>query len=296
MDQFFQSVANFFSGFFSGAGLSIVKALAALVVGLIIASLLVALVRSLAIKHRKLDNAAASFVVSLTRAVLYILVAIVVLGIAGVNTASLIAAFAAVALAISLGLQDTLAGLTNGILIIFTKPFRQGDYVSIDGTEGTVKEIRLFNTKLTTPENLDVIIPNSKVLGANVVNYSAMPLRRIDIDVPVPYDTDVETVKHVLLSCMTEDDRVVNLPAPLCRLYEYGSSALIYRVRCWVPNGEYWNTKFDLNERMLIRLRKNKIEIPFDQMDVRIVSDVKAIQPVEQASASENGEGGEHAV
>lgn len=290
MEQFLQSVADFFAGFFSGAGLSIVKALAALVVGLIIASLLVALVRSITIKHRKLDNAAASFVVSLTRAVLYILVAIIVLGVAGVNTASLIAAFAAVALAISLGLQDTLSGLTNGILIIFTKPFRQGDYVSIDGTEGTVKEIRLFNTKLTTPENLDVIIPNSKVLGANVTNYSAMPLRRIDIDVPVPYSTEVETVKSILLGCLTEDERVVNLPAPLCRLYEYGSSALIYRVRCWVPNGEYWNTKFDLNERIFTRLRENNIEIPFDQMDVHIVSEGKNADAVAPADEREGGD------
>ena len=139
MEEFLRSVADFFAGFFSGTGLAIVKALAALVVGLIVASLIVSLVRSITIKHRRLDNAAASFIISLTRAVLYVLVAIVVLGVAGVNTASLIAAFAAVALAISLGLQDTLSGLTNGILIIFTKPFKQGDYVSIGGTDGTVK-------------------------------------------------------------------------------------------------------------------------------------------------------------
>ncbi len=291
MEEFLRSVADFFAGFFAGTGLSVVKALAVLVVGLIVAGLLVALVRSIAIKHRRLDNAAASFVVSLTRAVLYVLVAILVLSVAGVNTASLIAAFAAVALAISLGLQDTLSGLTNGILIIFTKPFKQGDYVSIDGTEGTVKEIRLFNTKLTTPENLDVIIPNSKVLGANVVNYSAMPLRRIDIDVPVPYDTDVETVKGILMGCMTEDERVVDIPAPLCRLYEYGSSALVYRVRCWVPNGAYWDARFDLNERMLIRLRENRIEIPFDQLDVHIVSEAKMAS---DAPAAEERKGGDH--
>ncbi len=273
MEEFFQSAADFFAGFFSGTGLAVVKALAVLVVGLIAVSLIVSLVRSIAIRNRKLDNAAASFIVSLTRAVLLVLVAIVVLGVAGVNTASLIAAFAAVALAVSLGLQDTLSGLTNGILIIFTKPFKQGDYVSIDGTEGTVKEIRLFNTKLTTPDNLDVIVPNSKVLGANVVNYSAMPLRRIDIDVPVPYQTDVETVKRILLACMEDDPRVVNLPAPMCRLYEYGSSALKYRVRCYVPNGEYWNVRFDLNERLYTRLRENGIEVPVNQVDVRFVAE-----------------------
>ncbi len=281
MEEFLRSVADFFAGFFSGTGLAIVKALAALVVGLIVASLIVSLVRSITIKHRRLDNAAASFIISLTRAVLYVLVAIVVLGVAGVNTASLIAAFAAVALAISLGLQDTLSGLTNGILIIFTKPFKQGDYVSIGGTEGTVKEIRLFNTKLTTPDNLDVIIPNSTVIGANVINYSAMPLRRIDIDVPVPYQTDVEIVRKILLGCLAEDERIVDVPAPLCRLYEYGSSALKYRVRCYVPNGEYWNVRFDLNERLFTRLRENGIEMPFEQVDVHLIAGDEADRPAD---------------
>lgn len=281
MEEFLRSVADFFAGFFSGTGLAIVKALAALVVGLIVASLIVSLVRSITIKHRRLDNAAASFIISLTRAVLYVLVAIVVLGVAGVNTASLIAAFAAVALAISLGLQDTLSGLTNGILIIFTKPFKQGDYVSIGGTEGTVKEIRLFNTKLTTPDNLDVIIPNSTVIGANVINYSAMPLRRIDIDVPVPYQTDVEIVRKILLGCLAEDERIVDVPAPFCRLYEYGSSALKYRVRCYVPNGEYWNVRFDLNERLFTRLRENGIEMPFEQVDVHLIAGDEADRPAD---------------
>ena len=281
MEEFLRSVADFFAGFFSGTGLAIVKALAALVVGLMVASLIVSLVRSITIKHRRLDNAAASFIISLTRAVLYVLVAIVVLGVAGVNTASLIAAFAAVALAISLGLQDTLSGLTNGILIIFTKPFKQGDYVSIGGTEGTVKEIRLFNTKLTTPDNLDVIIPNSTVIGANVINYSAMPLRRIDIDVPVPYQTDVEIVRKILLGCLAEDERIVDVPAPLCRLYEYGSSALKYRVRCYVPNGEYWNVRFDLNERLFTRLRENGIEMPFEQVDVHLIAGDEADRPAD---------------
>ncbi len=273
MQEFFNSIVNFFATFLSGTGLSIVKALAVLVVGLIVTSLVVGLVRSIVIKKSKMDNAAAAFVTSLAKVVLYILTAILVLSTAGVDTASLIAAFAAVALAISLGLQDTLSGLTNGILIIFTKPFKQGDYVSVGGTEGTVKEIRLFNTKLTTPDNLDVIVPNSKILSADVINYSAMPLRRIDIFVPIAYEEDMEKIKDIILSCLTEDNRVVEIPTAMCRIWSYGERAVEYLARCWVPNAVFWDVKFDLNERIFQRLRDNGIEMPVKRTDVKIIAD-----------------------
>lgn len=266
-----EAVKQFFTGFLQGGGLSLVKALAFLVVGLIVVRLVVAFVRSLTIKNRSLDNSASTFITSLVKVVLYILLAIWVLGTAGVDTASLVAAFAAVALAISLGLQDTLSGLTNGILIIFTKPFKQGDYVSVNGTEGTVKEIRLFNTKLTTPDNLDIIIPNSTILGSNLTNYSAMPLRRIDIDLPMSYSSDVETVKSVVLGYIAADERIVDIPAPMCRLKEYGDSAIIFTVRAWVDNSHFWDVKFDLLEGLFTILKEKGLEIPFNQMDVHLV-------------------------
>ena len=108
-----------------------------------------------------------------------------------------------------------------------------------------------------------------------------MPLRRIDIDVPVPYQTDVEIVRKILLGCLAEDERIVDVPAPLCRLYEYGSSALKYRVRCYVPNGEYWNVRFDLNERLFTRLRENGIEMPFEQVDVHLIAGDEADRPAD---------------
>lgn len=270
-----QSIKDFFAGFLTGTGLDIVKALAILVVGIIVTTLITALIRSLTIKNRRFDNAASTFITSLVKVVMYVLVVILVLSAVGVNPASLIAAFSAVALAIALGLQDTLSGLVNGILIIFTKPFQQGDYVSIGGTEGTVKEIRLFSTKLVTPDNLDIIVPNSTVLNSNLTNYSAMPLRRIDIEVPVPYATEIETVKTILLGCISKDERIVTIPAPMCRLKEYGASALIYIVRAWVPNSVFWDVKFDLQENMFNALRENGIEMPFNQMDVHLIPDAE---------------------
>lgn len=280
MQEILNIINNFFEDFIAGTGLNIVKALAFLVVGLIVANFILSLVRKLTIKNRRLDNAASSFITTLTKIVLYVIISIVILGTVGMDTASLIAAFSAVALAISLGLQDTLAGLTNGILIIFTKPFKQGDYVNIGGIEGTVKEIRLFNTKLTTPDNLDIIVPNNSVLNSNVINYSAMPLRRLDIIVPIPHRTDVDTVKKILMECLENDERIVDIPAPMCRLSEYANNALKYILRCWVPNGQYWNVKFDLNERVFTQLRKNGIELPFEQLDVHVISNNKGEESV----------------
>lgn len=264
-------VKEYFENFATGGGLALVKALAFLVVGLIIIRLVVSLVRSATIKNRSLDNSASTFITSLVRIVLYLLLAIWVLGTAGVDTASLVAAFAAVALAISLGLQDTLAGLTNGILIIFTRPFKQGDYVSIGGTEGTVKEIRLFNTRLTTPDNLDIIVPNSSVLGSNLTNYSAMPLRRIDIELPVSYNCKVEDVKKAVLEHIAKDGRIVKVPAPMCRLKGYGDSAVEFIVRAWTKNSLFWDVKFDLLEGLFTMCQEKGIEIPFTQVDVHMI-------------------------
>jgi small conductance mechanosensitive channel len=273
MEATIESIKSFFKDFLSGSGVSLARALAILVVGLILTRLIASIVRSFTIKSRNLDNSASSFITALVKVVLYAIVIIIVLGTAGVDTASLIAAFAAVSLAICLGLQDTLAGLANGILIIFTKPFKQGDYVSIGGTEGTIKEIHLFNTKLTTPDNLDIIIPNASVLSSNITNYSSMPLRRVDIDLPMPYDSKVDTVKETVLTYLTKDKRIVEVPAPVCRLKTYGDNAVIYTVRAWVRNGEYWDVRFDLMEGLAPLMKEKGLSVPYPQMDVHIIRD-----------------------
>ncbi|MBR7100496.1 MAG: mechanosensitive ion channel family protein, partial [Clostridia bacterium] len=126
--------------------------------------------------------------------------------------------------------------------------------------------------KLSTPDNLDVIVPNNDILTSKVINYSAMPLRRLDLTVPVSYSTDVESIKALLSECL-QDERIVSLPAPMCRVSEYGNNALKYLVRCWVPNGLYWDVRFDLNERIFTHLKNNGVEIPFNQLDVHVISE-----------------------
>ena len=223
-------------------------------------------------KSRKIDNAAASFVTSVVSLVAYVGLMLVIIGTLGFSTESIITAFSSVMLAIALGLQNTLASLANGILLIFTKPFQAGDYVDIGGTSGTVKEIKLFSVKIVTPDNLTIVIPNNTGFGSTIINYSKMPLRRIDIVLPVSYDVDVAKLKELVNGLIAKDTRIAKDPAPFFRLTEYGESSLNFTLRAWTNTSIYWDVRFDLMEGILEALRENGVEIPFNQLDVHVKS------------------------
>ncbi len=271
MAEFFRQVGNFFLDFFSGYGLVLVKAIAVFVLGLLTVLLVRRSVKKTAIKSRKLDNSASSFVTSMITLVLYVILILVIIGTLGFSTAGILGMFSSVILAIALGMQNTLASLTNGIVLIFTKPFQAGDFVDIGGTTGTVKEIKLFSVKLVTTDNLTVVVPNSQVLNSVITNYSRMPLRRLEIVVPVSYGVDVAQVKEVVGALVKADKRIVELPAPFFRLTEYGSSSLNFTLRVWTSTEDFWGVKFDLLESILGEFRTHNIEIPFNQLDVHVL-------------------------
>ena len=162
MDNFLETLKNIGTSFVLNTGLAIVRTIAFLVLGVIIVKIVQNIARATTYKSRRLDQSAATFIVSLITVVLYIALIIVLVSSLGFSTAGIIAAFSAVALAVALALKDSLASLANGVIIIFTKPFKKGDYVEINGTDGLVQDIRLFNTKILTYDNEEVIIPNSE--------------------------------------------------------------------------------------------------------------------------------------
>ena len=258
--------------FFDGTGKAIAWALVILAVGLLLIAVVTKAVQKNTMKSRKIDNAAASFVTSVVSLVAYVGLMLVIIGTLGFSTESIITAFSSVMLAIALGLQNTLASLANGILLIFTKPFQAGDYVDIGGTSGTVKEIKLFSVKIVTPDNLTIVIPNNTVFGSTIINYSKMPLRRIDIDLPVSYDVDVAKLKELVNGLIAKDTRIAKDPAPFFRLTEYGESSLNFTLRAWTNTSIYWDVRFDLMEGILEALRENGVEIPFNQLDVHVKS------------------------
>lgn len=276
MEKFRDDLKEFLWEFLGGYGLNIVKALAIFVLGLLIVRTVTAIVKKNSVKSRKLDNAASAFIASLVALIAYLALGLAIVSALGFSTAGIVAAFSSVMLAVALGMQDALSSLTNGILLIFTKPFRSGDYVDIGGTAGTVKEIKLFSVKVTTPDNLTVVIPNSTVLGSVITNYSRMSLRRLDVVVPVAYGTDIETVKKSVTGVVGRDSRIAPFPAPFFRLTEYGDSSLNFTLRVWTQPACFWDVKFDLLEKISDALGRNGIEIPFKQLDVRLKNDREA--------------------
>ena len=195
MDDFWNTLTEIGKYFVENTGLAIVRTIAFLVLGLVVIKIVQTIVRSGTLKSSKLDKSASTFIYSVVTVVLYIALIVVLISSLGFSTAGIIAGFSAVALAIALALKDSLASLANGVIIIFTKPFKKGDYVQIGEYDGLIQDIRLFNTKILTYDNEEVIIPNNEILSTKIINYFSMPLRRVKIDFCVPYDTDIEKVK-----------------------------------------------------------------------------------------------------
>ena len=268
--KFWAQVKDFFWNFANGYGKTIALAVMLFIVGLLVVSIIKKSVKKTTIKSRKIDNSASAFVTSIVGLIAYVFLMLIVIASLGFSTDSIITAFSSVMLAVALGLQNTLASLANGILLIFAKPFKAGDFVEVAGVSGTVKEIKLFSVKLVTPDNLTIVVPNNTVFGSTITNYSQNPKRRLDIVVPVAYGTNVEQVKALLLDMVKEDKRVAKDPAPFCRLTEWGDSSLNFTLRVWTNSGDFWNVKFDLLENILTVLEENHIEIPYNKLDVQI--------------------------
>ncbi len=273
MKKFWQEIKSGTWNFVNDYGKVIAAALVVFALGVLVITVVKRLVKKTSTKSRSIDNSAASFITTIVSLAAYLILFIVMIGVLGFSTEGIIAGLSSVMLAVALGLQNTLASLANGILLIFTKPFKAGDFVDIDGTSGTVKEVKLFCVKLVTTDNLTVIIPNNTVFNSVIINYSKMPVRRLDIVVPVSYDSDIEQVKALLTGCIERDERVLKDPAPFCRLTDYASSALNFTVRVWANVGDFWGVKFDMLEEILRVFRENNIEIPYNQLGVRVIGE-----------------------
>lgn len=269
MEDFWKAVVDFWNMFAQDIGLNIMRTIAIFILGLVIIQIVQTITQKATLKS-KLDKSASSFIISMVTVLLYIALIIALAASLGFSTAGIIAAFSAVALAVALALKDSLASLANGVIIIFTKPFKKGDYVEIGGLAGLVQDIRLFNTKILTYGNEVIIIPNSEVLGSKLINYTAMPLRRVLFDFPLPYDSDVDAVKSMILPVISELPYAVPTPAPDVVLSEYGESALIFSARVWTSGEHYWDTYFAVREAILQAIRENGYEVPFNRLDVKL--------------------------
>jgi len=216
------------------------------------------------------DPTLIGFVGNITYFGLLTMVVIAAVGQLGVQTTSFIAVLGAAGLAIGLALQGSLANFAAGVLMIIFRPFKAGDFVETAGTSGVVEEVQLFTTKMRTPDNKTVIIPNAQVTAGTITNYSARDTRRLDLVFGVGYGDDLDKVKRVILEVLGEEERLLKDPEPLVGVLNLGESSVDFAVRPWVNSADYWPVFFDLQEKMKKRFDQEGISIPFPQRDVHL--------------------------
>lgn len=226
----------------------ILSAVVILVVGML-AVRIVAAVVGRALEKSKLEKAAHSLILSLMKAALYLLVFLSAASKMGVDVTGIVALASVLTLAFSLALQDMVSNIIGGFTILYTHPFHSGDYVDVAGQSGTVREINMTYTVLATPDNKLVSIPNKSVIAAQIVNYSAMETRRVDVNVSASYETPVEKVIEALVQAGTADGALVD-PAPCAMVLNYGESAIDYTLRVWVKTEDYWTVYFAVTQRV----------------------------------------------
>ena len=214
------------------------------------------------------DESLEKFITSLVVISLKILLVVIILGNLGVETTSFAALLAAGGLAVGLSLQGSLSNFAGGILILILKPYKTGDFIEAQGETGHVKEIQIFNTKINTMDNKEVIIPNGALSNGNITNFSSEKFRRVDLVIGVSYNSDIKQTKDLLFNILKENAKVVTEPAPMIVLGELADSSVNFYVRPWVHSPDYWDVYFEVMETCKLELDKAGIEIPFPQMDI----------------------------
>ena len=265
-------------GFGATYGLRIVGALVIFIIGRWVAKGIAKLVKRLMSKG-DVDPMLVGFVRNLVYFLILVFVILAALSNLGIQTTSFVAILGAAGLAVALSLQGMLSNFGAGVLLIVFKPFRVGDFVEAGGTMGIVEKVSIFNTWLRTPDNKQVIAPNSGVIGGNITNYSAKDTRRVDLVFGVSYEDDMRRVKEEIWSILNADERVLKDPAPTVAVLSLGDSSVDFAVRPWVKTTDYWSVYFDLNERIKARFDEKGITIPFPQRDVHMFPVKEEISP-----------------
>lgn len=247
----------------------IILAIVVLIVGRWIARIFTSIVKKMLTK-RNVEGTIVSFVSNLTYIALMAFVVLAALSKLNIQTTSFVAIIGAAGLAIGLALQGSLANFAAGFLMIIFRPFKVGDFIEGAGTAGIVEEIQVFNTKLKTPDNKQVIIPNAKLTGDNIINYSAKDTRRVDMVFGVGYDDDLQKVRQVLTGIVNANSLVLKDPEPMIVVGELGDNSVNFTVRVWVKTADYWSVFFDTTEQVKKQFDDNGISIPYPQSDVHL--------------------------
>ncbi len=257
--------------YISAFGVRLLVGLVILVVGMKLAVFLSKRLVAALSRQERFDEMLVHFFGSLARYSIIAVTVIAVLNQVGVQTASLLAVLASAGLAIGLALQGTLSNIASGVMLIFFRPFRTGQYVEVAGTAGTVKNVSLFTTELCTPDNVQIILPNSAVWSSSIINYSHHETRRVDFLIGISYSDNIDKAFAVIHGVIGGDKRIHADPAPQVVVSELADSSVNITIRLWVTSEDYWGVKFDLTKQFKEALDANGLSIPFPQQDVHLI-------------------------
>ncbi|GLT13426.1 mechanosensitive ion channel domain-containing protein [Vibrio algivorus] len=222
------------------------------------------------LETKSVDSAVVQFISSFIRYALLVMVFIAALNSIGVAMTGVIAVLASASLAVGLALKGSLSNFASGVLIVLFRPFKSKDFIEVGKVSGTVQAIEIFHTVLTTGDNKMVAIPNRLVMSQPIVNFSKHKIRRINFEIRVSYDADLQKTKQVLAGVLKSEERILSLPAPTIGVLALANSSINIAVRPWVKSEEYWKVYYDTLQAIKEELDKEGIQIPFPQMDIHI--------------------------
>ena len=249
--------------------INVAAAIAIFLIGRIVIRFIVSGIRK-AMRKAEVEQTLETFICNLVRIALLIVVVIAAIGQVGIETTSFIAVFGAAGLAVGLALQGSLSNFAAGVLIVLFRPYKVGDFIEGAGVNGTVEVVQILTTVLKTPDNKQVIVPNSQIMGSVITNYSANATRRVDLVVGVSYSDDLDKVRKTLEELVTSDERVLKNPAHTIAVSELGDNSVNFVVRPWVKTSDYWAVHFGLTEAIKKRFDEQGISFPFPQRDVHL--------------------------
>lgn len=273
-----ESIWNTIKDFFSKNIWNILIFIAVLVVGIIAVKLIMNILRRI-LNKTKMEKIAQNFLLAVIKLGLYLILILILFSIVGVQITGIITALSALLLTIGLALENNISNVANGIIIIATHMFKKGDYIIVNGVEGSIVEINFLFTTLITTDNKKITIPNSTIVNSEVINSGANATRRVDFTFSVAYESDVELVKKIVTDVMKSDGRIYLEPKPFCKLKTLNSSSIDFFSNCWCDTSDYWDVYYYVIENVYNEFKRNNISVPYNQLEIRERTD-DVVMPV----------------
>ncbi len=283
-NQIWQSIKDFFTNNVWG----IVKFFAIFFIGIVLIKVVLNIMRRI-LGKTKMEKIGQQFLMTSIKVCLYLVFILILLSTIGIEITGIITALSALLLAVGMALQNNIANLANGIVIVSTHMFKKGDWIVVGSEQGSIVDINFLFTTLHTADNKKVTIPNSAIVNGSVINAGANPKRRVEFTFSVAYETDVETVKKLVIDVMKSDGRVYLDPEPFCRLKNLGASSLDFFAHCWCDSEDYWGVYYNIVETVYNEFKKNNISVPYNQIEVRTRTD-NVVMPFNKESLPERVE------